>query len=153
MAKDKWSSLVWLGLAIWVCVGSYKLSLGTFNNPGPGFLSFIAGLIVGALALVVHLQSRSSSSPAKPAVRFWANTDRSLRMMVTVVALLIYAIGMEYLGFLLSTFIFLAFLLKFIEPQRWTVAIFGPLLASVASYLIFEIWLQSQLPRGPFEIF
>jgi putative tricarboxylic transport membrane protein len=73
--------------------------------------------------------------------------------MVTVVALLIYAIGMEYLGFLLSTFIFLAFLLKFIEPQRWTVAIFGSLLASVASYLIFEIWLQSQLPRGPFEIF
>jgi putative tricarboxylic transport membrane protein len=153
MARDKWSSLVWLGLATWVCLASYKLSLGSFHNPGPGFLSFIAGLIVGALALVVHLQSRSSSSPAKPAVPFWANTDRSLRMMVTVVALLIYAIGMEYLGFLLSTFIFLAFLLKFIEPQRWTVVIFGSLLASAASYIIFEIWLQSQLPRGPFEIF
>ena len=74
-------------------------------------------------------------------------------MVLTVVALLVYAVGMSYLGFLISTFIFLAFLLKVIEPQRWSVALFGSLAASGTFYLLFEMGLQSQLPKGPFQIF
>jgi len=74
-------------------------------------------------------------------------------MILTFIALLAYAVGMEYLGFLISTFLFIAFLLKFIEPQRWTVVLFGSILASGVSYCIFELILQVQLPKGPFEIF
>jgi hypothetical protein len=60
---------------------------------------------------------------------------------------------MNYLGFLISTFIFLAFLLRVIEPQRWSVALLGSLAASAAFYFIFEMGLKSQLPRGLIQIF
>jgi len=153
MERDKWSSLVWLGIAILICVGSLKLSLGEFHNPGPGFLSFYSGLILGVLALVIHLQSRKARTTPKRDKPIWANRQKGFKMVLTVLALLAYAVIMNYLGFLVSTFIFLAFLLRVIEPQRWPVALFGSLVASLAFYFLFELGLQSQLPKGPFQVF
>jgi putative tricarboxylic transport membrane protein len=153
MTREKWSSLVWLGIAIYICAGSLSLSLGSFHNPGPGFLSFYAGLILGGLALVVHLQSRKAPSAKREPEPIWRNRQRGWKMVLTVLALLVYALGMNYLGFLISTFIFLAFLLRVIEPQRWSVALLGSLAASGVFYLVFEMGLQSQLPKGLFPIF
>jgi putative tricarboxylic transport membrane protein len=127
--------------------------LGSFHHPGPGFLSFYAGLILGGLALVVHLQSRKAASAKKEAEPIWSSRQRGWKMVLTVVSLLFYAVGMNYLGFLISTYIFLAFLLKVIEPQRWSVALLGSLAASAVFYLVFEMGLQSQLPKGLFPIF
>jgi putative tricarboxylic transport membrane protein len=153
MGREKWSSLVWFGMGLFICVGSLRLSLGNFHNPGPGFLSFYAGLILGALALVVHLQSRKAPSGDKKNKPIWTNRPKGFKMVLTVFALLAYAVGMNYLGFLVSTFVFLVFLLRVIEPQRWSVALLGSLVASVAFYFIFDLGLQSQLPKGLFRIF
>ncbi len=155
MEQDKMSSLVWLGIAVFICAGSLRLSLGNFHNPGPGFLSFYAGLLMGILAVVVHLQSRKSSRSGREGKhhQIWTNRQRGWKMVWTVLALLFYALAMNYLGFLLSTFIFLTFLLRVIEPQRWTVALGGSLAASLAFYIIFDLGLQSQLPKGLFKIF
>ncbi len=153
MGRDKWSSLVWLGMGLFICIGSLRLSLGTFHNPGPGFLSFFAGLIVATLALVVHLQSRRAPAGDTKLAPLWTNKSRGWRMVLTVLALLAYAVIMNYIGFLPSTFLFLVFLLRVIEPQRWPVALLGSLGASVAFYCVFELGLQSQLPKGLFKIF
>ncbi len=155
MEREKWSSLVWLGVGIWICIASLMLSLGEFHNPGPGFLSFFAGLIMAGLALIVHLQSRQAR-PGKKKENpepIWADRAKGMKMVLTVAALLVYAVVMNYLGFLIGTFLFLAFLLKVIEPQRWSVALLGSLVASAAFYGIFEFGLQSQLPKGLFPIF
>ncbi len=153
MGRDKWSSLVWLGIGLFICIGSLRLSLGTFHNPGPGFLSFFAGLIVSGFAQVVHLQARRASAGEKKAGPLWANKTRGWRMALTFLGLLAYAVVMNYIGFLPSTFLFLVFLLKVIEPQRWAVAVLGSLAASAAFYCVFEWGLQSQLPKGLLKIF
>ncbi len=155
MEREKWSSLVWLGVGILICIGSLMYSLGSFHNPGPGFLSFFAGLIMTCLALVVHLQSRKAlpgEKKEKPEP-IWGDRRKGWKMVLTVVALMVYAVAMNYLGFLISTFFFLAFLLRVIEPQRWSVALLGSALASAVFYGLFEIGLQSQLPRGILRIF
>ena len=155
MEREKWSSLFWLGVGIFICVGSLRLSLGKFHNPGPGFLSFFAGLVITGLALVVHFQSRGrhpgrAKEESEP---IWSDPRKGMKIVMTVVALLVYAVIMNYLGFLISTFLFLAFILKTIEPQRWSVTLIGSLIASAAFYVIFEIGLQSQLPKGLLQIF
>jgi hypothetical protein len=134
-------------------MGSVRLSLGSLRNPGPGFLPFLTGAILAVLALVDHLQSRRASSPEKGTRPIWADRNKGFKMVLTVIALLAYAVGMEYLGFLLNTFIFIGFLLRVIEPKRWSIVILGSLLTAVLSYCIFELWLQTQLPKGPFKIF
>jgi hypothetical protein len=43
------------------------------------------------------------------------------------------------------------FLLGIIEKKKWSLTIFVSVAVTVASYLIFEVWLRSQLPRGLLE--
>jgi putative tricarboxylic transport membrane protein len=152
MSREEGSSLVWLGIAILICIGSLRLSLGSFRNPGPGFFPFIAGLIVAVMALAIHLQSRRKASAKETQEPLWADKKRIQKMVFTTLALLAYGVGMDYLGFLVSTFLFLAFLLRMIEPQRWSLVLLESALASGISYLIFDIWLQAQLPKGIFQI-
>ena len=154
MEREKWSSLVWLGMGVFICIGSLRLSLGEFRKPGPGFLSFFAGLVITGLAFVVHLQSRKRRprTEKEESEPIWSDPKKGMKIVMTVVALLVYAVVMNYLGFLISTFLFLAFVLKTIEPQRWSVTLIGSLIASAAFYVIFEMGLQSQLPKGLFQI-
>jgi putative tricarboxylic transport membrane protein len=153
MGRDKWSSLFWVGMGLVICFFSVRLSLGTLRNPGPGFLPFATGALLAGLSLIYHLQSRRAVSGEEKAQPIWKEKDRGIKMVLTVFALLVYAWTMEYAGFLISTFFFLAFLLRFIEPQRWSVVLLGALLTSSVSFLIFEVLLQCQLPRGPFQVF
>jgi putative tricarboxylic transport membrane protein len=151
MRKEEGSSLVWLGLAVLICIGSLRLSLGSFKNPGPGFFPFIAGAVVGVLAIAIYIQARRTAASAKQTAQpLWTNPGGVKKIVLTTIALLVYAACMNYFGFLVSTFIFFVFLLRTIEPQRWGLVLVESLLASGVSYLIFEIWLKAQLPRGIF---
>ncbi len=151
--KNQGSSLAWLGVGLLICVGSVGLSLGNFHNPGPGFLPFLCGAVLAGLSFIDFFQFRRSSSPEQGTSPVWADRKKGMKMVWTVIALLAYAVGMQYLGFLWSTMIFIGFLLRVIEPKRWSVVILSSLLTAVISYCIFELWLQTQLPKGPFQFF
>ena len=152
MGRQEWTSLVWLGAAVYICIGSLSLSLGSFHNPGPGFFPFWAGAIMAISSGIVFFQSRRNSSAKEVEKPMWPNRERFLKMLFAALALFVYAGCMEYLGFLISTSIFLVFLLRAIEPQRWSLVVFEALMASGIAYLIFEIWLKTQLPKGLLQI-
>jgi len=78
----------------------------------------------------------------------FANRTGALKAAAIIVALLIYALTMEHLGFILSTTLFIAFLLWLVERQRWYVIVFGAILSSMATYLVFKVWLDTALPIG-----
>ena len=60
-----------------------------------------------------------------------------------------YALVLDILGFLISTFLLLSFLFRFgMEPQKWFWAIGGSVIASLSCYVVFELWLRTQLPKG-----
>jgi putative tricarboxylic transport membrane protein len=151
MGRERWGSLVWLGIGIVISVASYRLSVGTFRNPGPGFLPFITGAILTLLSLILFVQTRKPESGTDAGKPFFTNKGRAWKATLALIALLAYSLGMEYLGFLVSTTIFLAFLLGVVEPQKWYIVAFGSGLVVVASYTIFEILLKSPLPKGIFE--
>jgi len=41
-------------------------------------------------------------------------------------------------------------LLWLVERQRWYVIVFGAILSSMATYLVFKVWLETSLPIGLF---
>jgi putative tricarboxylic transport membrane protein len=139
--------MFWLVVAGLICFGAFKLTLGTPKNPGVGFFPFITGSLLGLLSLIVFLQSWGVSKAVKPAA-MWPDKGKMWKVLLTVAALLVYGFAMDYLGFLLCTVLFLGFLLRVVEPQRWTVVIGGSLLASFVSYGIFALWLKAELPNG-----
>ncbi len=143
---DQVSSLVWLFLAGLICIASLRLPLGYLHDPGAAVLPLGSGILLGILSFINYLQDRrnpakevSGSSPSK---RKWKNP------IVVLVGLFGAAFCLDVLGFRLTIFLFLVFLLRMIEPQSWLLTLGGSFLASLLSYLLFETWLKVQLPRG-----
>lgn len=145
---DRTSSLVWLAFAIYICIESSRLSFGSFHSPGPGFLPLLVGLLLGIFSIIVFLQATISGKPQEK-IPSWYPQERWIKLTWVLVALFAYAICLEILGFLISTFLLLVFLFRSgPEPKRWVVAIGGSALASLSSYAVFELWLRTQLPKG-----
>ena len=67
----------------------------------------------------------------------------------TLGALLVYALLLEWLGFLLTTFALLVFFFRVLQRQSWIAVVGGALATSLLSSLVFKTWLGVQLPAGP----
>jgi putative tricarboxylic transport membrane protein len=144
---DQMSSIVWLLFAIYVGIESIRLPLGSFRDPGPGFLPLLVGIILGILSAVSFFQARTGKGSAPPTS--WYPKERWKSLSRVLMALMVYAGVLEIIGFLISTFLFLVFLFRSgLESRSWFWAIGGSALASFACYAVFDLWLRTQLPKG-----
>ena len=144
---DKISGLFWLLFSLFVSYESYRLGLGSVHQPGPGFFFFWTGIAVAMLSVVVILRSFGTQAPEKEKE---APTGKrtATKVIFVLVALFLYALTMEWLGFLIVTLLLFIFLLGVIEKKKWWFAILVSLAVTVLAYLLFEVGLQSQLPKG-----
>ncbi len=145
---DEISSLVWMSLAIFICVESYRLPIGSWRDPGAGLFPLLSGIFLGFLSGLTFI--RAFLHKKKEFRETWYSKDKWKSLILVLMVLFGYALFLEILGFLLSTFLLLVFLFRGIEPQRWIVSIGGSAVASFLSYAVFELWLKTQLPKGIF---
>ncbi|HSR11354.1 MAG TPA: tripartite tricarboxylate transporter TctB family protein [Thermodesulfobacteriota bacterium] len=139
-------SAFWLLVGVIICEESWRINLGQFRNPGPGFLPFGTGLILAGLALSVMARNfRAEEGKEK---RFWADSKRWPKVFLTLACVFVYAVVLEKLGFLLTTFLVMGFMFRVIEPQRWRTVLAGAFLSAVVAYVVFCMWLQVELPAG-----
>jgi len=146
-SRNFYSSLFWLALGVGVCYGGYDLDLGTLHDPGSGFMFFWVGLIMVGLSLVILVQGVRKGGDSQ-GVRAVFSGLRYPKVIYVLIALTVYAYVFNLLGFIPATVLLLIFLFKAIEPQRWSVAILGAVASSLIAYLVFQVWLGSQLPKG-----
>jgi putative tricarboxylic transport membrane protein len=142
---DRITALFFLILSLGICIGSVPLSLGTLRQPGPGFLSFISGMVMGTFSLILFLKSMKKGKGSKT---FWEVKENKTGVLSTIGALILYALLFEYLGFLISTMAFFLFVCRYVANQRWVVSAFLSVLISIIAFVIFDIGFQSQLPKG-----
>jgi len=144
---DQISSSCLLLLAAAISIQSYKLSLGTWAEPGPGFFPMGSGVALGFISFLILLHALLTPK-LKEGSLFWPGKTGIKKIVLVVLTLLLYSFFLEILGFLLCTFIGLIFLLRVIEPQKWFPAISFAVITTLISYVVFEMVLKSQLPRG-----
>ena len=146
--NDQRSSLVWLAIGLAIIFYSTKYGLGILSSPGPGFVPFLAGLVLACLALVVFLQQlgekKSESLQGLFRQRDWP------AMLKVMGALVLYAVLLKPLGFILVTFFLTAFLFRVLEPMGWKKVLAGAFLTALGAYVVFDLWLEAQLPAGIF---
>jgi hypothetical protein len=131
-------------LIVW---GSLKLPVGTFGNPGEGLVPLLAGGILGILALALVVQSFSRTSSDRKSFLVGAKEWR--KVVVTLFAIVIYAIVLPHAGFLILSFLLMLFMFKAIGGLNWKFSFLGATLTVVFTYLLFQVWLKVQFPRGP----
>ena len=114
---DQMSSLVWLGFAIYICIASSRLSFGSFDHPGPGFLPLLVGIFLGIFSIIAFLQAHLSNAEDET-TQPWYPKERWKKLIGVLAVMFLYALFFEILGFLVSTFLLLIFLFRFgMEPQ------------------------------------
>ena len=133
----------WILLALYVGIESFKLGLGTFHSPEPGFMPFLVGTIIGLLGFIILFSEWKHS---KAEIEWKAVQWGKIGMIL--MGIMIYAALLQTLGYLLTTFLIMGLFFKIFGLQRWTLMILYSFLATLAIYLIFDVWLQCQFPKG-----
>jgi len=146
-SRDIISSLFWMAMGIGVCYGGVDLELGTLHDPGSGFMFFWVGMIMIGLSLSILIRAMKKTAVAGELKVLWAEI-RWKKIVSVLVVLFLYAYAFTSLGFILTTILLLIFLFKSVEPQRWSWAILGAIITTLAAYGVFRLWLGSQLPSG-----
>ena len=150
-SKDIISSLFWMIVGAGVTYGGYDLDLGTLHDPGSGFIFFWVGLIMVGLSLSIFIRALKEKGKAGEMRLIWSEVQWK-KIVSVLVALFLYGYFFQTLGFILSAALLLVFLFKAVEPQRWSVAILGAVVSSLVAYVVFQVWLGSQLPKGLLDI-
>ena len=117
------------------------------DDPGPKLLPQIVsiGLIGCGIGLIFYKNETAKK------VTFTLN-ENSKRMIVSFVALVVYAIVFNLLGYLISTFLFLTFLTWYLtkEKSRATIvkSLLNGVIVTVIIYVVFSTLLNVILPSG-----
>ena len=149
------SSLVCIGFGTIFCIGSVRYGDVRSGMPSAGFFPFMGGTILICLSfveLVSVIVERNKKDYTSKREHFFPQRNSWKRLLLTLLSLFAYVLSLGYLGFSISTFLFVIFLMRFLEPQKWTTAIAMAFLTSTLSYVLFELWLKVQLPKGMFGV-
>lgn len=148
MNTDRVSSLFWLALGLVSMYGAVQLGLGTLREPGSGFLAFLAGGFISLIALGILLKSfiqwRGARLDFAP---LWKEANWR-RPAIIGLLVLGFILALERLGFILSGFLLLLVLFRWVERFSWKKALIIPALTLGFSYLLFNVFLKTTLPRG-----
>lgn len=144
---DQASGAFWFIFSVFISYESYHLGLGSLHQPGPGSFFFLTGIVTALFSLTIILRSFKMRAPE--GTKAPAFERRGVAKIIPVLlSLFLYAMLMERLGFLIVTLLLFTFLLRIIEKKKWWLTVLVSLIVTAASYLIFEVGLQSQLPKG-----
>ena len=136
----------WVAVGLLACYGASRLGLGSVAEPGAGFIFFWSGLVLMILSLIVLADSLRSSEDT---VREMGEMNWT-KIALVLLSLLLYAFFLERLGFVLTAFVLMSFLLGCVEGTNWFRSLGVAGAAALASYGLFELWLKIRLPKGLF---
>jgi putative tricarboxylic transport membrane protein len=139
------AAAVLLAFGLFAIAQAGGLRFGAVAAPGPGFfpVCLATALCLTAIGLIVQAWRAAPTATVAPT----AGTRR-FAVVGTLTSLLLYALVLEWAGFLLATFALLVFFFRALQRQSWLVVVAGSLATSLLSYLVFRTWLGVNLPGG-----
>jgi len=141
------SAIFFLVVGVFFFIYARSVEIGAWNEPGPGFLPFWGGLVLAAMSGSLLLRTFWGKLP--PITHsFFPRSDSWKRVAATFAALIAYNFLLTPIGFTITTFLFIGFLVRFIFPQTWTRTLIVAVLSSLAARLLFINFLETQLPKG-----
>jgi len=137
--------IVFFCLAVAILWDGRKLAFGTFHSPGSGmFPDLIAGFMLFLSLLLILFPQKLGDQSAGPSV----SKGSIGRLLLVFVALFLYAIFLEVVGFVIVSFLLTILLFAVFGSQSYTGTILKAFVSTGLAYVLFEVLLKSNLPRG-----
>ncbi|MGH7772132.1 MAG: tripartite tricarboxylate transporter TctB family protein [Candidatus Binatia bacterium] len=143
---DVISALTLLALALAALLEASKLPFGRLSSPQAGFFPLILAIFLAIFSLVLTAQAiggtKEESGASRRGSAIWK------KIVLAIAALVVFGVLFESLGYIISTFLFIAFLLRAVEQQNWSLVVVVAFFTSLATYLVFGLLLNTPLPGG-----
>ena len=146
--RDVLASLFWLAISVFICIEAIESDIGTFHSPGPGFLPFWSGLILGTFSIILLVKSRvNKKGRVMKITDLWNNLEWSKLIWVSI-SLFLYPFLLPIMGYLITTFGLMIFLLCIMERKNVLVQGVSAFVIVLVSYVIFHVFLDIRFPKG-----
>ena len=123
------------------------------DGPQAGYFPFYVGLliVISALAILYNALTMKPEEAREPFVS-WGQLRMVLVMLVpTIVYVFLIDNPWYSLGIYEPSIVFIAVFMKYLGKYRWPTIAAVSIGIMVAFFLMFEIWFQVPLPKGPLE--
>ncbi len=147
--NDLIPAIIWIILGIAVAIGSYRLKLGNLANPGPGLMPFLLGiaLLVCSFPVLIHSFLKMMRKTEQKEKIIWSEIDFK-KLVIVLTSLIGYAVILEKIGFVTTTFLLLSILFKTVDSQKWFSVLIASILTVIITYFLFVVILKVELPSG-----
>ena len=142
------SGLLCLLIGVGFVAGGVKMGLGPVNSPGAGFIPTVIGGILSVLSAALLITTALGKSRIMEKQHFWKEKNSWVKVSLALFSLIFYMIFLDFLGYIVTTLLFVFFLLKFVGRKSWGGSILMAVLVSLSSYALFKMALGVSLPRG-----
>ncbi len=144
---DKISGVILMVLFLLIFYQSTKLDMMHRNAPGLGFFPFWLSLfaLLASAAIVVSAFRRPASQD-RPVP--WPKGVGLRRIGFTFMFFLIYAYLVTIVGFILSTAAYMLAMSRLLGSRRWASSLAVSGLTAAGLFLVFKVWLKTDLPTG-----
>ena len=137
---------VLLALAGYIFLAAGTLPFGTMRVPQTAFFPRTLAVLLGIMSLILLARALAGREALGGGEKI--ETQGWIRIAVTLMTLAGFALALEHLGFLLTTFLLMISLLRAIEAQKWRKVVVVALATALISYAIFSWLLGVPLPAG-----
>lgn len=145
------SALIFMALSGWMMWESWGLEYYTPVGPGGGFFPFWLGVVMGGMSFIWLVQvSRPAGRPAEGA--FLPNRRGIVQILSMIAALVLMALLLDLLGFQLTMFLFLMFLLLIPGKQPVWLSLIISIIGSMGVYHVFGSYLDVKLPPSSLSL-
>lgn len=144
---DRWASILFVLMGAFFIVGSRYLSVTSYGSGvGPDIFPLGLGILLILLSIRLFYETfRHSDQESQKSPLDWK------RFLIICTATILYAFFLEWLGYVLSTFIFLVVAFQTMERGKWLLTLLIAGLFSGSVYYIYVFVLKGTLP--PFPLF
>ena len=148
--RDAVSAICWITLGSVILIWSASFPFGKRDAPGPAIFPLLVGLILICLGMVLFVQARKRDEVKgeENLVPLIPRGTAFRRVAFSLGGMLLSAVLLDHLGFLLTFFCLILFLVRAVQPQEWGKDTFYAVIFTLAAYMLFQVLLKTTLPKG-----
>jgi putative tricarboxylic transport membrane protein len=139
--------LVLSGAVIW---GASEMPPSATFGPGAGFLPFWLGIVLAILATILLATAWHRPPTEEDSKPVFPGKHALFTIVLVLVGLGVYIELIDILGYILDTFLFVVYLVKIVERQKWPLSLTVAVCTSAGLFIIFQVLLEIILPSNMF---
>jgi putative tricarboxylic transport membrane protein len=147
---DMITGVVLLALSGFVIQETWRMPASATFGPSAGFLPFWLGILLAMFAAILFVSAWRRPATEKDNNSIFPGKEALLAITLVLVGLAVYILLIEVLGYLADTFLFIVFLMKAVEREKWPLTLMVAVGTTAVLFLTFQFLLQITLPSNMF---